>query len=509
MMNTPRTPTSARHPAWLIPCLLAGLAACGDDNPPQREDDVARTAIECEVGIIGGGAGGLHTAFRLGPTRKDGVCLFEKEAALGGRILDIAREPGGPVYGAGALRIMEGQRVVFGLADELGIKYEAAANREDLVSARGEFTYSADDMNVAAYPLVDDKLKETDLYDQLRKGPMRASAAGYPDFRSYVRAVVKEQGYHFLTDVFRFRADFEYALDARGYLDYLDEEWDVCCTPSYPEGGMSEFIRRMEARAATDGVRIFKSEPALSLDREDGRYVVRTPRYLARVGRLVIGVDAVALRRVNGAVAEAIKAQPQFQDLVGVRVATVTQWWPSAWWKNARPGHDINRAWTTEHCLNHIEIPLANYAASQNVTRSVYDDDVRCVEFWENTAARSTTAVEDEILRGLRYLFPGVNIPRPQKTHVQIWPGAWYWLRGGSRFTNADIARWAVEPLAGEPVHLVGESYNPQRSGWSDGAYKSSIRTLNAKFGLNLPGGEGMSARLLGAGRASRSDGGR
>jgi hypothetical protein len=72
-------------------------------------------------------------------------------------------------------------------------------------------------------------------------------------------------------------------------------------------------------------------------------------------------------------------------------------------------------------------------------------------------------------------------------THVQVWPAAWYWLRGGSSYTNADIADWAVRPLAGEPVSLVGESYNPQRSGWSDGAYKSSIRTLNGQFGLNLP----------------------
>ena len=121
------------------------------------------------------------------------------------------------------------------------------------------------------------------------------------------------------------------------------------------------------------------------------------------------------------------------------------------------------------------------------VTRTVYDDDRRSVDFWENTAKRGTEHVEAEIMRGLHYLFPDAIIPAPLKTHVQVWPNAWYWLRGGSGYTNAIIADWAVEPLQGEKVSLVGEAYNPQRSGWSDGAYKSSIRTLNGQFGFNLP----------------------
>lgn len=43
-----------------------------------------------------------------------------------------------------------------------------------------------------------------------------------------------------------------------------------------------------------------------------------------------------------------------------------------------------------------------------------------------------------------------------------------------------------MEPIEGENVSLVGESYNPQRSTWSDGAYKSSINLLNNKFGFAI-----------------------
>ena len=128
------------------------------------------------------------------------------------------------------------------------------------------------------------------------------------------------------------------------------------------------------------------------------------------------------------------------------------------------------------------------YAEAQRVTRSVYDDDPATVAFWENTAQRSTEAVEAEIRRGLEYLYPGAEIPDPERTLVQVWPAAWYWLRGGSRFRNADIARWAIEPLPGEQVALVGDSYFPQRATWSDAAFKSAINMLNARFGFDLSG---------------------
>jgi glycine/D-amino acid oxidase-like deaminating enzyme len=470
---------------WVTSSVLA-LAAL-----PALGQTTTRTNVDCDVVILGGGAGGLHTAFRLGAQLGNRVCLFEKEDRLGGRIYDVSRTAGGAVYGTGALRIMETQEVVFKLADELGIQYEAAPFKDDLISARGYTAFDSDTLNREAYPKVDDSVTETDLYDKLRFDPERANIAKYPDFRSYVRAVAGDQGYRFLSDVFRFRADFEYPLDARGYLDYLDEEWDVCCTPSYPVGGMSEFIRRMEQRATQAGVRIFKSEPVSDVSRSagrGGRYFITTARYNATANRLVIAIDAEAFKRIGGNIATELQAQPQFQDLVGIKVATVTQWWPAAWWTTAVKDKSIHRAWTTEHCLNVIDIPTAKYAADQMVTRSVYDDSKACTDFWEITAQRGNAAVEAEINRGLKYLFPDANIPAPLKTQVQIWPAGWYWLKAGSRFTNADIATWAVQPIREEAISMVGESYNPQRSGWSDAAYKSSINTLNARYGLDLEG---------------------
>lgn len=469
-----------------------------------------KTELHCKVAIVGGGVGGLHTAFRLGTTLGKDVCLFEKETELGGRIHDVALNPSDPTsprFGTGARRVMETQTVLFDLAKELGLTLDTPPEGADLINARGVFAFGKDDIKNAAYPTIPTIAAagtdhETWLYDTLRKGPERSNISKYPDFRSYSRAVIGSESYEFLRDVSRFRADFDAPIDARSYLDYLDEEWDTCCTPSYPVGGMSSFIRGMEAKARASGVQIFVGEAVNSINKANSLYQLDTKAHKVTADKLVIAVPPNGLNRVKGDVVDRIRAQQEFKDIIGIKVVTIAQWWPESWWSelknpNLEKDNQIWRAWTTESCINFIEIPLDKYAVDQKVTRSVYDDDSRCVEFWENTAKASMTKVEEEIHRGLDHLFnhngiatPNhVEIPKPLKTHVQIWPAAWHWLRAGSTVTNTEVADWSLNPLPGEEVALVGEAYYLNRSGWSDGAYKSSIRLLNTKYGMKLSNG--------------------
>jgi hypothetical protein len=467
---------------------VLGLALLALLVPSLSAQNGGRKQIACDVAILGGGAGGLHTAFRLGAKLGANVCLFEKENRLGGRIYDVAKDdnnPNSPVFGLGALRIMETQDVVFGLAKELNIAYESVGFSNDKIIARGTSDTDSEMLRSKAYPLT--TASEGDLYTKLLDNPERANITKYGDFRTYARTVLGGENTTFLAEVFRFRGDFTYPLSARGYMEFLDEDWNVCCTPSYPVGGMSAFIRGMEQKALASGVRIFKGEPAIEVNTGAGgaRYQVLTTGYDVRANRLVIAIDADAFRKVGGNLAARIQAQPQFQDLVGVKVASINQWWPSAWWKGVVPG---NRAWSTETCTGFLEIPTAKYAADQLVTRTVYNDDLNCANFWEITAQRGIGAVEAEIERGLKSMFPGANIPKPVKTVVKIWPAGWYWLRAGSPYSNAQIATWAVLPFPEEQVSLVGESYNPQRSTWSDGAFKSSINVLNSLYGMQLEG---------------------
>lgn len=484
--------------------------ACTDDaaTDENESETAGEAALTCEVAIVGGGAGGLHTAYRLAPDLGEGVCLFESQATLGGRIHDIPLDPDDPasqLIGTGARRVMEGQQVLFDLASELDLELETPPAAIDLIHARDTFAFSKDDF-VPLYnftpdpdPNVD---QETYFYDQLRFGPAREMVDTYPNFQAYVTDVIGEEGYAFLRDMSRFRADFEYDLDARGYLDWLDEEWDVCCVPAYPVGGMSAFIRGMEEGTEQAGGRIFTSEPVSSIRRADGGgYQLETASYTVNATKVVIAIPPLALDQLGGDVVDEIREQAIYQDIAAVKVVTITQWWPESWWAdivNPNLGMDnhVWRAWTDANCLNFIEIPIEPYAAAAHVTRSVYNDNLECSEFWEATAADGIAAVEAEVANGLMHLFNDngittpatIDLPVPLHTHVQVWPDAWHWLGAGTQATNADLFEWAVEPLPGEEVGLVGEAYNVQRSGWSDGAYKSSINLLNTRYGMSLPG---------------------
>ncbi|MES2503897.1 MAG: FAD-dependent oxidoreductase [Myxococcota bacterium] len=458
--------------------------------------------LECHVVVVGGGPGGLHTAYQLSRLPKSNpdsnVCLIEKEDHLGGRLLDAALDPKRPdlLYGLGALRVMETQSYVRSLAAALGIELQLAPYRDDLISTRGFFSFSSDEINQLAFPALTKSYinntghgTEDAFYDRLLNGPLRHQASLYPDLRSYVTAALGPQAYHFLPEVYRFRAEFDYPIDTRSYLDYMDEEMQTCCKPYYPVGGMSAFIRGMATVSRSNGAQIFLREPALTISKVNGSYEITTPHHQFLAQKLVLALDANSFRYLRGDIAERIKSKPQFQDIIGVKVATVSQKWPNAWWKNAGyPGKDIHRAWTTDHCLHFIEMPINPYAAQQNVTRSVYDDDMRCVAFWEQTYRNlGIKAVEAEVMKGLKYLFPKADIPAPLNTVVKIWPAAWYYLKIGTKFSNKDVAIWALNPLQGEDVSLVGDSYFINRSGWSDAAYKSSIGTLNARFGFQIP----------------------
>ena len=480
--------------------LLPLLFACTDDK---SDDTGAADVLSCEVAIVGGGVGGLHTAFRLAPDLGDGVCLFEKESALGGRIKDVSLndDPSLPVVGVGARRVMEGQTVLLDLAAELGLELETPNNKADLLQARGVTAFSKEDL-VGLYDITPDASGDTEtaLYELLMDGPERANIGSYANFEEYVKAVAGDEGYAFLRDVSRFRADFEYPLDAAGYMDYFDQEWDTCCTPSYPVGGMSSFIHGMQAAAEADGAQIFTSDAVASINRaEEGGYNLVTVSHTVHAQKVVIAAPPIALDYIEGDVPEDIRAQQAYQDIVGVKVVTITQWWETPWYAEivnpaATEDNNVWRAWTTDHCLNFIEIPQEPYAAAANVTRSVYNDNLACSDFWEDLSAEGEAAVAAEVAVGLDMLVNNggvsspetVTIPEPLSTHVQVWPAAWYWLGEGASLTNAALYDWAADPLDGEDVGLVGEAYNVNRSGWSDAAYKSSINLLNTRYGMSL-----------------------
>ncbi len=493
----------------LVSILSLATGAC-KSTQSSVESQASYGEKPCSIVIVGGGVAGLHTAYRLAPTQGENVCVFEKEERLGGRLYDLALSPedeaAGRVIGNGGRRIMETQSILFQLAQELDIEYDTPKTGIDIIYARGKFGSNKDEF-ASLYPgLVYDRKKsdiETQLLTQIVESPLRKSIDTYADFASYAKAVVGEAGFQYLHDMSRFRGDFEYPLSAKGYVDFLAEELNVCCQTYYPKGGMTAFPKKMAAKARSYGVRIFTGEPVLAIDRALGGYQIRTSKRFVDAKRLVIAVPPDGFRKISGDVAQDIQAMEQFQSLIGVRVTVINQWFAKPWWKELKnkDGQGIWRTYTTSdpkkpdsRCINFTEIPPEKYAEPMNVIRTVYNDQAECAEFWSKLDEAHDDQQRDRLLHeGLTKMFgnngvtPAVSIPSPIRTTYWEWPDGWYWVRKGSRFSNQDIADWAKQPIPGEPIGLVSEGYNPQRSSWSDGAYKSSLNLLKAQYGYVQP----------------------
>lgn len=487
---------------WILLYVLSCLSLISQAGDIGKKDsEKPLPALDCDYSIIGGGPAGLYIAYQLGPLYKDKVCLFEKENRLGGRIYDIGKDLNqlqGPLIAVGGRRVMEGQDVLFKLAHDLGIELEKPSLEKELIFARGLYSTNPDDF-VVLYPGIEfDQEKgdaPTQLLRRLLESEHRKHIDQFPDFKSYATRVLGNNGYEYLRDMSRFRSDYEYSLSAKGYLDFLEEDIDVCCEASYPVGGMSAYVRGLARKAQESGVRIYLEEPVKSIDKESNRYSLITTKHRVTSSHVIISVPPKAFDHIQGNIARAIQSQPQYQSLVGVNVVTVAQWYDNPWWLNIRGMKDnkkVWRAWTTDSCINSIEIPQEPYAANQNVIRSVYSDSLECVQKWRALASEGLESIEREVKKGLEHLFANNGVTQPveigkaSKTFYWEWPDGWYYIRAGYPFSTRDIFNWAVQPLGDENVSLAGESYNPQRSTWSDGAYKSAIHLLNKRYGFSI-----------------------
>jgi hypothetical protein len=462
----------------------------------------APSNIICEIAIVGGGAAGVHTFFRLAPTYGNKVCLFEKNDYFGGRIKDIDSPNGNGKWGAGALRVMQTQTILFNLAKELDIQLEAVEMVESRIFARGQ--YRSDTNNFAGpgnpYPTIEPPEYSDfscvgdnnypDCFQDAFQHHLFSNSGPGPKKRQTIEAYADDllgtKEFQFLKDTSRFRGDFLSQVNAHSYLDFLSEDFYTCCTPSYPKGGMSSFIHSMLDIAKSRGGRAFSSEPVRTIDHFGSKYLLKTLKRNVFSEKVVIAVPPVGLNQIGGTIARGIQRQAQFNAIKPIRVITIANWWKEPWWGN------LDRGWATPETsfkFNFIEFAHSKYQKAQLATRSVFDDDPRTTQLWAKAYRMGgNDAVNTMVVNQLSEFFPDATISKLQitKTHFQDWPDGWYWLKKDSNFSNADIAIWALRPLKAENISLVGEAYNPNRSTWSDAAYKSSINTLNQNFNLDL-----------------------
>jgi hypothetical protein len=539
-----------------------GIAACSDDPEPdafvQKEAGGGETstsdagdageggsALDCEIAIVGGGPGGVHTAYKLtnpgdagtptGLTSGGGVCLFEKNDRLGGRIRDVSFGPNpGDVTGTGAYRMYDNQ-YTFQLANELGVTVEAPfdfSNLRGLQDPGGNpgqyFGYSGD----AFKALYGQTMNDDDMWGQLLCGnQVPKDDAGVPNYNAieggiatkstvaYANDVLGANGAKYFFDQNRFRADFTADVDAIGYLEYSVIDYYGSGAIRYPTPGHSAILEKMRAATVAKGGRVFLSDAVKSINSQaDGSFSLVTDGHTVSAKQVILAIPLGAIAKVTGDVITTITAAKEYKNVTAAKSMQVTHQWDKQWWHSdlrypdagAVVGGDlpdgaapILRADTTimpdGYCINSIEMPYTAQRDALKVTRTVYSDNRTCVDknltLYGNGGTAGEQALDAELLKSLRILFPGIfdgsaNEPKITKTDVNVHEEAWFYLKTGATangVTNKSILDWSATPIADKKLYLVGDTWYPLGSGWSNAAYVSSIRVLNTHFGLNMP----------------------
>jgi len=452
--------------------------------------------------ILGGGIAGSHQAYRLAPNYGDRLCLFERENHVGGRTYDLdfngdssQAYSNQPVLPMGGIRFYENQPIINQLADELNISSHSYSYGSNLIKSRGRFFSSYEDMCSTSF--VDMNCSDDadgnhvqdqiwlKMLDEFERNP--SNLYRFADVNAFCRYLVGDEAAEYLRESFRFRADFV-KTDVYSYLEFTKQDWQLGGTIYYPNESLSQLSKRMIYQATNiNNARVYLNEQVMEINENQSKFSIETTNYQINSKQVVIAIPPAEFANIQGSIANQIQSDQHFQSILPVRTVIIGNSWPRRWWtETTRFDSNIYRAWTRQNCISFIEI-LSQQPEKEhlNITRTVYDDGL-CVDTWDSLIQRSSqTDLIDELLRGLKGIFTDVDIPRPTKTFTKIWSGAWHFQKANSNLTNKQIRKWALKPIStldSNQLTMIGEAYNIDRSGWADGAVKSSLLSLHSQF---------------------------
>lgn len=439
----------------------------------------------CDVMVIGGGIGGVYTAYRINQAKPDKkVCLIEATNRFGGRLKTITLD-NGEKFDVGGVRFNEEHTLMKKLASDLGIEAEAASylslgdaplsEVNVMMVSRGVIANNTIDLKERAYPSVramksgwDVILdRETEYY---KNSPLEDT------FSFIQRGLGSAEEMSYFLSTFRFQGDFQ-GVDRKTYSVFAEHD-TVNHINYYPKEGMQAFVDKM-MKKLNENVHIIHSRAVSSVswcNERNGKICVFVGESFVMADQLVFAVPPQSVSEMSGSIARELASHIMIKQSRPVPASVVTMRFEHAWWESAS---SARRIWTDSNCIQLIEHPITEERKKSKAFRAVYADGRCALEWAQIYSVGGTELVKKTVLNYMIDIYPGVEIPQPLETHVEIWDISWHFESPGAPYSMTDKEQWAIKPLIyTDKISFVGEAFNMKRT-WAEGALQSCENILS------------------------------
>jgi len=326
----------------------------------------------------------------------------------------------------------------------------------------------------------------------------------YPDYGSYSRALFGESVDQYMRSWLRFRSLTSPDHDADHLVDWTRQELIINGDGDfYPVGGWSQFIRKLTGYLQSAGVHFDLGDEVVCMNKG-----IAPTGYLPSVvtssGKFFVAkqifnsMPPLNMSDIQGTIMDSLNGMEEFTSIEAEKVITMSVWWNRRWWEPMRPESAwLNKIYFTTYfggeCFNTFEIYTTPYLYKQNVTRGIYDDG-QCVEMWEKLINEGPSGV----LKMKKLLVEALNrhiavsnftaqvgllsVSDIANVRPLIRFPAWHLSKPDTNPTTCDVEEWAVQPIIGTPMHMMGEAYAPQTMGWNEGVMKSAVRAIKKAY---------------------------
>jgi monoamine oxidase len=482
--------------------------------------DGHRAAAQLDLAVVGAGVAGISIARSMQSARPEwSITVFERARRIGGRLRSVRVPDIEHPIELGGMRYLTSHRRVQGIIDEFAIPtrpFDARGGPERSFLRGHIGTGPADPEAGAAYDLPPDErgrsagdlareafvriVPEAETLDRggwerlRREGRYRDRPLIDWSLSDVLATIRSPVGHRFVQDAFGYDSGLR-PHNAADAIQFLLGGNDPTTEARVPVAGMTEIPGALATRFREGGGLVHLGRELQNLVAEAGQIRLRFADGTSVTARrvvLALPVSALQALAAESPVVDTAVHRRLYASVEGFHATKLYLWFDRPWWRSGESGVPGIRA-TTDlpnrkvfYVDDRPDAPAALLAAYTDGL-----DNATLVALADGTSNGAAVPVRmvDTVIGYLRAIHPGASIPSPSGSAFMHWGsdpreiGWTFWLPGSN---SDEMMGLAVQPDAGLPVYIAGESFSRSQS-WVEGAMETA-EAVSARLLASSPG---------------------